>query len=238
MLTENRVGRVVGLWRYPVKGMSEEALSHAEVSWHGLIGDRRWAFVQEAKLGHVFPWFTLRERSDLQQYRPAFVDPTRPDTSVTRVFTPSGRTLDVTDRELALELSPEPLQLIRYARGVFDTFPLSIITTQTLASLSHQVGVQLDVQRFRPNLLIRANTEFAYPEDEWVGRVLRVGSLRVRVDKRDGRCVVITIDPNDQRRTPEILRTVAQHRDGCLGVYGTTVEPGRVVLDDAVVLES
>jgi hypothetical protein len=32
------VGRVVALWRYPVKSMAGEELDGAEVSWHGLGG--------------------------------------------------------------------------------------------------------------------------------------------------------------------------------------------------------
>ena len=59
----------------------------------------------------------------------------------------------------------------------------------------------------------------------------------MRVDKRDGRCVVITIDPVTAERSPAILRTVADERQGCLGVYGTTVEPGDVAVNDAVLIE-
>ena len=71
-----------------------------------------------------------------------------------------------------------------------------------------------------------------------MGCVLRVGSLRLRVDKRDGRCVVITIDPITGERNPAILRAVASERQGCLGVYGTTVEPGRVALNEEVFIET
>jgi uncharacterized protein len=53
---------VVGLWRYPVKSMAGEALVAAEVSWHGLAGDRRWAFVRDGVVRSGFPWLTLRER--------------------------------------------------------------------------------------------------------------------------------------------------------------------------------
>jgi hypothetical protein len=71
-----------------------------------------------------------------------------------------------------------------------------------------------------------------------VGCVLRIDSMRMRVDKRDGRCVVITIDPVTKERNPAILRTVVRDRQGCLGVYGTTVEPGRVALDDPMLIPS
>jgi uncharacterized protein YcbX len=40
------VGRVVALWRYPVKSMAAEQLDGVEVSWFGLAGDRRWAFIR------------------------------------------------------------------------------------------------------------------------------------------------------------------------------------------------
>jgi hypothetical protein len=60
----------------------------------------------------------------------------------------------------------------------------------------------------------------------------------MRVDKRDGRCAIITIDPLTSERNPEILRTVARDRQGCLGVYGTTVEPGRITVNDLVLVES
>jgi len=60
----------------------------------------------------------------------------------------------------------------------------------------------------------------------------------MRVDQRDQRCVMITIDPVTLRRNPAILRAVAQERDNRLGVYGSTVEPGRVTVGDEVELEA
>src|SRR5689334_19983979 len=95
------VGRVVGLWRYPVKSMSAEALVETDVSWHGLAGDRRWAFVRGGVPQSGFPWLTLRERANMGHYRPSFRDPNRPDLSQTLVQTPSGAVFDVTDPALA-----------------------------------------------------------------------------------------------------------------------------------------
>jgi uncharacterized protein YcbX len=174
----------------------------------------------------------------MSHYRPSFVEPARPDKSPPLVRTPSGVVFDVADSALAAELHPGGVRAIKQDRGIFDTFPLSLITTQTIARLGGTVGAQLDVQRFRPNILVDAADEAAFPEDAWVGCVLRIGGLRMRVDKRDGRCVVITIDPVTTQRNPAILRTVASDRQGCLGVYGSTVEPGRVALKDAVLIES
>jgi len=233
-----QVGRVVGLWRYPVKSMGAEALVEADVSWHGLAGDRRWAFVRNGATQSGFPWFTLRQRGDLNHFCPSLVEPGRPDKCKTIVRTPSGSTFDIADSALGAELCSDGVQAIKQNRGIFDTFPLSLITTQTIAALGDMVGTPLDVQRFRPNILVQAAEDTPFAEDSWVGCVLRIGSLRMRIDKRDGRCVVITIDPATTERNPLILRTVARDRQGRLGVYGSTVEPGHVAIEDSVLIES
>jgi len=228
-------GHVVALWRYPVKSMAGEELDGAEVSWHGLAGDRRWAFIRDGQERSGFPWLTLRERPELAHYRPRFADPDRPNASLTLVRTPSGRELDVADPELAAELGPG-VRVIKQNRGVFDTMPLSLLTTQTLAGLGRLAGTDLAPGRFRPNLLVEA-CGGCFPEDAWVGRVLRIGALRMRVDLRDRRCVVPTIDPVTLRRDPAILRVIARERNARLGVYGSTVEPGQVTAGDPVELE-
>lgn len=230
-------GRVVGLWRYPVKSMAAEPLTQVDVSWHGLVGDRRWAFVRDGTERSGFPWLTLRERGDMNHYRPFFVEPSRPDKSRTVVHTPTGETLDVTDPRLATELWPEGARVIRQDRGVFDTFPLSLISVQTIAELGRRVGDSLDVGRFRPNILVDCGESAPFVEDSWIGRALRIGGMRMRVDARDGRCAVITIDPVTTKRNTAVLRTVAKEREGCLGVYGSTVEPGTIALGDVVRIE-
>ena len=90
--------------------------------------------------------------------------------------------------------------------------------------------------RFRPNLLVDAPGR-DFPEDAWVGRVLRLGGLRMRVDRPDKRCVVVTVDPVTLRRDPAILRVIARERANQLGVYGSVVQPGRVAVGDPVAVE-
>ena len=232
------VGRVVGLWRYPVKSMGAEALEEAQVSWHGLVGDRRWAFIRPDVEQSGFPWLTLRNRADMNHYRPFFTDPDQPDHSPTMVESPSGVRFEVTDPALGAELLPGGARVIRQSRGVFDTFPLSLITTQTIDRLGELTDSQLDVLQFRPNILVESSTEQPFLEDEWVGCELHIGGMRMRVDKRDGRCAVITIDPETLERNPAILRKVVEERQGCLGVYGTVVQPGTISIGDVVSLAS
>jgi uncharacterized protein YcbX len=229
------VGCVAALWRYPVKSMAAEELDTAGVSWHGFAGDRRWAFIRDGQVRSGFPWLTIRERPELAHYRPCFAEPGRPNASAVLVRTPCGNELDVADPALAAGLGPG-VRVIKCDRGVFDTMPLSLLTTQTLAALGQLAGTGLAAGRFRPNLLVDASGH-GFPEDAWVGRVLRIGGLRMRVDKRDQRCVVVTVDPVTLRRDPAILRVIARERDAQLGVYGQIVAPGRVTVGDPVELE-
>jgi uncharacterized protein len=142
----------------------------------------------------------------------------------------------VAEPALAEELGP-CVRVIKQSRGVFDTMPLSLLSMQTVSALGRLVGTELTAVRFRPNIVVDADGG-DFPEDSWVGRVLRVGSLRMRIDQRDSRCVMVTIDPETLRRNPEVLRAITLHRDAKLGVYGSTVEPGRVAVGDSVELES
>ena len=230
------VGRVAALWRYPVKSMAAERCDEVEVSWHGFAGDRRWAFVRSGLERSDFPWMTIRERAQMRHYRPSFADPSRPDASRTLVRTPGGHELEVVDPALAAELGPG-VRVIKQNRGVFDAMPLSLITTQSVAALGAMVGAELDTQRFRPNLLIEAAGETPFREEAWLGSVLRIGGMRMRVDQRDERCVIVNIDPVTTERDPAILRTLAREREACIGVYGSTVEPGSVAVGDPVVVE-
>jgi uncharacterized protein len=43
------VGKVASLWRYPVKSMQGEELSEAEVTQHGLLGDRVYGLIDVAE---------------------------------------------------------------------------------------------------------------------------------------------------------------------------------------------
>jgi uncharacterized protein YcbX len=231
------VGRVAAILRYPVKSMAAEPVEDVDVSWHGLAGDRRWAFVRPGLRSNGFPWLTLRQRNDLNDYRPCWTEPERPAASTVVVRTPAGARFEVTAPALAAELG-EGVQVMKLNRGTFDAMPLSLITTRTVERLGQLLGADLNVLRFRPNLVIEALGATAFPEDEWVGRALTVGTALIRIDARDKRCVVVNVDPVTGRRDPTVLRAIATHRETCLGVYGSTIRPGRVAAGDSVVLRS
>lgn len=234
---DHRLGRVVGLWRYPVKSMAGEGLERAEATWQGLEGDRRWAFVRDGVLTSDFPWMTIRQRPTMCRYRPRFVDPQRPDASAVAVLTPDGEDLDVADPALAAGLGPG-VRPIKQNRGVFDAMPISLISVESVAAIGAIVGRAIDPRRFRPNLLVDTGGGEPFAEDEWVGSTLRIGAAAVRLDKRDQRCAVVNVDPDSAGRDPAVLRSIGAERGGYLGVYGSMVDPGAIGVGDPVSIDA
>jgi uncharacterized protein len=232
---ERVVGRVAEVWRYPVKSMAGERLATADLSWQGLSGDRRWAFVRPGRAHTGFPWLTIRQQPMLHRYRPTMVDPERPDRSAVHVTDPEGQLYAVDDPALAARFGAG-VYAIKHDRGTFDASPVSMITRQSLDALSRRGGVHVDARRFRPNLVLDAVGGEEFPEDAWLGRLLRVGTAVLRVDQEAERCVLVNLDPDTSSRNSDVLRTIVQQRGLCFGVYGSTVTPGVLRPGDPVVL--
>jgi uncharacterized protein len=216
------MARVAQLWRYPVKSMAGEPLEEADVRWHGIRGDRRYALVQPELVHSDFPWLTIRERAEFVRYRPKLVTPDKPDASRVVVRTPEGEEVDI--EQLGARLNAHAIKL---NRGAFDSAPLSLISLGTIGDL--------DPRRFRMNLVIDAPDAFA--EDAYIGHTLRIGGLRLRVDRHDSRCTIITTDPDTGERDPRILKQFGRTNNACAGVYCTVVQPGVVAVGDDVIVE-
>jgi len=213
--------------------MAAEPLDSIDVDWNGFAGDRRWAFVRGDQVRSGFPWLTIRENPAMWHYAPRFLDPSHPNASVTMVTTPAGEEFDVVDPALAVELGHDS-RVIKQDRGVFDAFPLSLLTTNSVAALEALTGESLDPRRFRPNLFIESSDGGDTPENSWIGEVIQIGSMRMRIDKRDKRCVTINVDPETTQKNPAVLRAVAQECDTRFGVYGAPVTPGTLSIGDSV----
>jgi uncharacterized protein YcbX len=223
------VATVRAVYRYPVKSMGAEPLQAAEVDWYGVLGDRRFGFVQETNAS-AFPWLTIREVPAMTRYGARCGADAEQDAPT--VTTPDGRELAVTDAALAAELEAahgKPIRLVRTFRGLFDCFALSLISVQTVAGLGELAARELAPLRFRPTILVDAPGGH-FPEDAWVGRTLQFGdgddAPRMRVDVPDRRCMVINFDHETAARDPAVLRAAARHHDACAGVYGSVERPG------------
>ncbi len=89
-----------------------------------------------------------------------------------------------------------------------DGFPFLVLSEASVAALSKQAGVELDIRRFRPNLVIRGCEPFE--EDQW--RRIRIGQSEFELVKPCSRCIIPTIDPNTGERGPEPMRALMATR--------------------------
>jgi uncharacterized protein YcbX len=97
---------------------------------------------------------------------------------------------------------------------------------------------KIDQRRFRPNIYIYSlGSEPRFVEDGWMGHRLELGEALICSDfKPTVWCVTSTLAQEDLPHDPNILRTIANHREGCLGVYASIASPGLVHVGDRVTL--
>jgi uncharacterized protein len=132
------------------------------------------------------------------------------------------------------------------APGTFqDVAPVTILTTASLraARRLHPAG-DWDPRRFRTTILIDADGDF-FVENDWLGRTLTIGTVRLSVFAPTPRCVMVTLAQPDLGTDREVLRTVARHnraevpgagRFACLGAYASADMGGTIRVGDSVEL--
>jgi len=227
------------LMRYPVKSMRGEPLDAAELTFQGLPGDRRYAFVQAEGGRPLFPWLTARELAAMLRYQPRHesVD----GRARVLVETPDGLTLPVRDDALRAELEERTGRkafLIANYAGNYDVAPVSLISFGTLRQVAEESGVEIEPERFRMNLYVDSEAPGGFNEQEWVGRVLRIGvTARLAVQQPDERCMMITLHPQTGDASPAVHAAVAKNHNNTAGVYGVVLTPGPIRPGDPVYLE-
>ena len=88
-------GRIVAIWRYPVKSMLGEELNAVEVTDRGLLGDRGLALI-DGETGKVVSAKNPRRWPNLFDFRAAFVEPPRAagPLPAVRITLPDGEALN------------------------------------------------------------------------------------------------------------------------------------------------
>jgi uncharacterized protein len=239
-----RIGTISSIHRYPVKSMRGEDLEEARVTFAGLTGDRVYAFVEAANRTS-FPWMTARHGHDWLLFRPRFLDPAPPTDEIpfpekyaAEVVTPEGDCFraDAPEFTQYLEKRYERSLRLRFSeRSMTDAQPVSIFGLSTIRALSEETGKDIDPRQFRANFYARWDNDTPFFEDTLVGRTLRIGdAVSVMALKKDARCVMITLDPDDGSPFPGLLECVARNHGGCAGIYGAVLGEGIVRRNDPI----
>jgi len=237
------LGHIKEIARYPVKSMAGHTTESSHLGWHGLDGDRRFAFRRlEDKSG--FPWLTASRLPELLLYHPFGLDESSGEQLPTHVRTPGGASVELRGAELQNEISERlgsSVELMNLRHGIFDDAPVSVISLATIGGISRTAEVELDTRRFRPNIVLETHELEAFLEDKWVGGTLVFGdgepAPRVRITQRDVRCMMINLSPDTAKQDPRMLKTAVRLNDNNAGVYGTVVQTGKIQVGQVVRLQ-
>lgn len=205
------------IWRYPVKSMAGEQLDAADITEHGIAGDR---IIQARNAGGRL--FTARTRPELLRHKAVLGE--NGDVLV------DGRPWQAKEVVLDVEKAAGAgTRLVRsHADDRFDVLPLLVTTDGMFAAVGD------DRRRFRPNLVIGGVEGLS--ERQWEGSRLRIGEVVIGMDDLRARCIMTTFDPDTGKQNLGVLRRVQQEFSGVLGLNSYVITPGRVAVGDSVEL--
>jgi uncharacterized protein YcbX len=234
------VGQVREIVRYPVKSMAGVPAASAFLGWHGLAGDRRFAFRRAGAAGGM-PWLTASRLPELLLYQAIRFEESGGEPLPTHIRTPDGATVELGSAELIREIAGRfgsGVELLRLNQGIFDEGTVSVIALSTIWGIGRESGVELDRRRFRANIFVETDRKETFLEDDWVGGTLSFGEAdprpAVHVTMRDERCVMINLDPDTAKQDARIMKTVVRLNENTAGVYATVVRTGTIRVGDPV----
>ena len=242
------------LYRYPVKGMTPEALASVELEQGGTMPfDRAWAI--ENGPGRFDPdvprhlpkinFLMLMRNEKLASLQARFDDATqtltilRAGRQVARgdLGTPLGRKLieQFIAAYMATDLRGAPRIVHAEGHSFSDVAAkcLHVVNVASLRELERVAGRRIDPLRFRANVHVEGLPAFA--ELDWIGRELKLGGVVTRVLDRTVRCEATNVDPVTAARDmaiPALLQRTWGRSD--FGVYAVIEAGGRLSVGDQV----
>jgi uncharacterized protein len=230
------------MWRYPVKSMAGEQLRSARVDWRGMGGDRTHAVMFESKTGRR-P-LTAREAPALLAFKASYpfapdagLDPADPPAA--QVTTPDGGRIGWPDaarlRRRVQDETGYEVELERDLDGIQDLGKSLLITTEaSRRALEEELGVAVDLRRFRPNVHLELDAP-AWAEQQWEGgRIAFEGGVILRLLHPCERCAIPNRDPDTQEKWPELLRHLAKEHGNLFGINARVVVAGRIAVRQSV----
>jgi len=137
------------------------------------------------------------------------------------------------------ELAGQPVRLMRpLEHRAMRSNPVTLLSTASVERLAEEAGEPVDGRRFR--MLFTLSGCRPHEEDEWEGRLLRIGGAVVRAGGPVDRCAMTTRDPDTGARDLDTLRLIKEYRGTSehgtidFGVYAGVERPGRVSVGDTV----
>lgn len=219
-----------------------ERVTAVDLTAEGVEGDRQYGLIDAIDGLPAAPEKELRWRKALHLRAAASRD------RLAQLTLPDGRSYALDDRALNSELSAyfgfavcvAAYEHTRRRNGFPITryrhphFPIHLLTSASLTQLG-KFGSSgpPDSRRFRPTALIAAEGE-GFVENDWVGRRLRIGAVKLAGHESTKRCGVTLVSQPGLDEDPDILRNVLRHNRRHLGIYCTIETPGQIRVGDEV----
>jgi uncharacterized protein YcbX len=123
--------------------------------------------------------------------------------------------------------------------GMFvDLAPVHVLSQTSLDTIGAELGTDLDVRRFRPNIVLALDDAVdGLPESHWTGGRLTVGSAALEVAMPTIRCVVPSRAQPGLEVDRRITKAVATRAQRCLGVYCWVGTAGTVLVGDEIAVK-
>lgn len=252
--------RIEYLYRYPVKGLTAEALESAEVEPGGCIPwDRAFALAQgDSGFDPAAPaWlqkmnFMCHARNakiaalaSVFEPRDGTLTIRAPDGSfvAANALAPAGRAQITAFLTAFLgdeaRVTPTAAPAFCYAPG--HSFcdqrekVVSLINMASLHDYEAKAGARRQRRRFRANVWFSGAAPWS--ERSWVGQQIQLGGAVLRVTKGIVRCPATEVNPVTAERDANPVAELRQfYGHAELGVHAAVVEAGRFALGDAIEL--
>jgi uncharacterized protein YcbX len=154
-------------------------------------------------LDHEVTLWPLQPAEDLDHYRRGAPDSEDFMEELRDIF---GRTESEPLPDFSI-FPPEILEFESPPGTYLDAFPLLLATNQSLEQLANLCpDSQIDMRRFRPNLVVDTTQPGLWPEFEWVGRRMQLGSALLEITAACPRCVMVTRGFADLAQDRTVLR--------------------------------
>ncbi|WP_281244553.1 MOSC domain-containing protein [Thermoflavimicrobium dichotomicum] len=230
------------MMRYPVKSFQGDSVQRTKVMEYGLYGDRSHAFLDETRPGK---FLTITQCPEMVKYKARFLgEELLEHYPPLEITTPDGKVYFWEDAELQHrieQMSNRKVSLVKYPPthvpfGAIEEEHVQFVTDASLEKMQELWGKMSDARRFRPNFLFTLYEKIPFIEDNWLGKILKIGEVELEVKRHCERCMIITVDPEDASRDSTLLKTVVKERNNYFGVYATVIKPGEVEVGQQVFL--
>ena len=182
-------------------------------------------------LQHPVTLWPLQPASDRDHYRRGAADHDDVVEELRDIF---GRREDEPLPDLSV-FPPEIIEFESPPGTYFDAYPVHLITTTSLRTIARLGGREhVDVRRFRPNIVVDTPDADGFPENDWVGRSLRLGDTVLDVVTACPRCVMVTLPQQELPVDRQLLRTVVRDAGQNVGVYARVRAAGTLHVGDEV----